>query len=238
MDQQTMDERVRHHGASRLFLGLVFIAAAVFFLLNNLGILQVEQPWRFWPLILIALGVARFLRPRGSHGLWGGFLLTALGVWLLFGNLGFWTLRLRHFFWPMVLLLLGARLVWVGARPRTPAGAAGGGNPSSLVSGLSILGGTNLRSTSEDFRGGEATSILGGCTIDLRQAAIKSGEAVIDIFGLWGGIEIQVPKEWSVVGQSTQILAGYEDKTSPPAAGGPRLVVRGLMIMSGIEIKN
>ena len=72
----------------------------------------------------------------------------------------------------------------------------------------------------------------------MRQASIKSGEAVIDVFGLWGGIEIQVPREWSVVGQSTQILAGYEDKTSPPAAGGPRLVVRGTAIMSGIEIKN
>jgi predicted membrane protein len=221
-----------------LFLGLVFIAFALFFLLNNLGVVQVEHPWRFWPLMLMALGVARLLRPRGAQGKWGGFLLTALGAWLLLDNLGLWTLRLGTFFWPTVLLLLGTRLVWVGARPKTSSGTAGIGNTSSRISGFSILGGTNLRSTSEDFNGGDATAILGGCTIDLRQAAIKSGEAVIDVLGLWGGIEIFVPREWSVVGQSTQILAGYEDKTSPPAAGGPRLVVRGLAIMSGIEIKN
>ena len=242
MNQQILEERFRHRDASRLFLGLVVIAFAVFILLGRLHVVQVDQPWRFWPLLLIALGVARTLRPRGYPGKWFGFVLAAIGAWLLFENLGLWSLRLRVGLLPVILLLIGLRLVWVGVHPgsrlRGGAGGAGIGNTSSLVSGFSILGGATLRSTSQDFKGGEATAILGGCTIDLRQAAIKEGEAVVDVFALWGGIEIFVPREWSVVGQSTQILAGYEDKTSPPAAGGPRLLVRGTVIMAGIEIKN
>jgi hypothetical protein len=56
---------------------------------------------------------------------------------------------------------------------------------------------------------------------------------------MWGGIEILVPPEWSVVSMGTPILGAFEDKTRPPQqAGGPRLVVKGVVIMGGVEIKN
>jgi hypothetical protein len=56
---------------------------------------------------------------------------------------------------------------------------------------------------------------------------------------MWGGIEIKVPENWSVSGRVTPILGGYEDKTRRVADGtNQRLLVRGLVIMGGVEIKN
>ena len=103
---------------------------------------------------------------------------------------------------------------------------------------MAVLGGVNRGNNSRAFRGGDLTAVMGGCEIDLRQAAIE-GEAVIDVFAMWGGIEIRVPENWSVVGRVTPILGGYEDKTRPPRdAGTQRLIVRGMVIMGGVEIKN
>ena len=51
---------------------------------------------------------------------------------------------------------------------------------------------------------------MGGCEIDLRHASID-GEAVIDIFALWGGVELRVPPDWTVVSRVTPILGGVDD---------------------------
>jgi hypothetical protein len=72
----------------------------------------------------------------------------------------------------------------------------------------------------------------------LRHAAID-GEAVIDVFALWGGIEIRVPEDWSVESRVVPILGGVDDKTRPPqGASRHRLVLRGFVIMAGVEVKN
>ena len=49
------------------FLAIVLVATGIFFLLNNLGLIDVSlwgllRTW--WPLILIAAGVALFLTPE------------------------------------------------------------------------------------------------------------------------------------------------------------------------------
>ena len=88
------------------------------------------------------------------------------------------------------------------------------------------------------FRGGELTAFMGGCDIDLRQAAIH-GEAVIDVFAMWGGIDIRVPDDWRVIGRVTPIMGGFEDKTRPPrGAAAHTLVIRGFVLMGGVEVKN
>ena len=54
-----------------------------------------------------------------------------------------------------------------------------------------------------------------------------------------GGFEILVPTTWSVDVEVTPFMGGYDDKTQPPAsANGPRLRIRGFVMMGGLDVKN
>ncbi len=221
--------------ASRLFAGLVIIVLGGLALLDNFGVIRIHDVWRFWPLLLIAVGLARLLRPRGSPGRFAGVIFFAVGLWLLLENLDLWPYSLRDL-WPLLVILLGAWLVWsaFGRGLRSPSS-----DGSSRFNSFAILGGTEHRNNSPDFQGGDAAAILGGCKVDLRQAGIKGGEAVIDAFALWGGVEILVPREWNVILRGTPILGGFDDKRTPSGeTSGPRLIVRGAAVMGGVEIKN
>ena len=234
-ERNTLGERSTLN-APRLFLGLVVVTLGLIALLDNLGVIQVESAWRFWPLFLIAIGTARLLRPAGNPGRFTGFILVAIGLWFLLQNLGVMPFRLIHF-WPVLIVLVGLRLVWGGLQQRAREGAPS--ESAARVSSFAMLGGTEHRSSAADFRGGDVTAVLGGSKIDLRNASLKSGDAVIDCFAMWGGIEIIVPRTWTVSVQGTPILGAFEDKTEQhPETAGPRLVIRGVVIMGGVEIKN
>jgi hypothetical protein len=109
---------------------------------------------------------------------------------------------------------------------------------NAKMSAIAILGAVSRGNNSTAFRGADLMAIMGGCEIDLRQAAIN-GEAVIDVFAMWGGIEIRVPEDWTVVSKIVPLMGGVEDKTRPPQnATAHRLVLRGFAIMGGVEIRN
>jgi len=107
------------------------------------------------------------------------------------------------------------------------------------IRAAALLGGVKRRNASRDFRGGDATAVMGGCELDLREARIASGEAVLDVFAFWGGVEVRVPPDWAVVLRGMPVLGAIEDQTT--AAGVPKratLVIKGVAIMGGVEIKN
>ena len=221
---------------AQVMFGLLIIVMGVLFTLDNLGITDAEQYLRYWPAGLIAIGLLKLAQSRdGMGGAFGGFIFALSGTWLLLEQtevvrLSFWDL------WPVLLVMFGGYLVWQGYSGRQLRAASGDSN--SVVSGLAVLGGVARGNNSRAFRGGNLTAVMGGCELDLRQAAIH-GEAALDVFAMWGGIEIRVPEDWTVVGRVTPLLGGFDDKTRPPqGASAHRLVIRGFAIMGGIEVKN
>jgi hypothetical protein len=80
---------------------------------------------------------------------------------------------------------------------------------------------------------------MGGHDLDLRPARIASGPAVIDLFVWWGGVDIRVPQDWKVSCEALPIMAGIEDQTRPPAGEAKgHLILKGLVVMGGVEVKN
>ena len=218
-----------------LVFGLVNIAVGVLFTLDNLGLADAERYWRWWPMVMILVGVAKLWQSRGgvSNPIGGVFLLL-VGGWFQLHNLEMIDSDLWNF-WPLLLVFIGTMIIYQGMRGRQTRANA---SPIDTLGGVAILGGWKRSINSTAFRGGELTAVLGGCEVDLRHAAIN-GEAVIDVFAMWGGIEIRVPEDWTVINRVTPFMGGVEDNARPAQASSPhRLTIRGMVVMGGIEIKN
>jgi predicted membrane protein len=224
----------RHRSVPQLIFGLIIVTLGVLWTLDSLGIADAEYYIRYWPSALIALGAAKLWHVhRGRGSAFGGVVLIIIGSVLLLDDLVPASIDLFDL-WPLLLVLLGSSLIWRSINGRVAAP----NDANSTLSAVAVLGGVNRGNNSGAFRGGDLTAVMGGCEVDLRQARID-GEAVIDVFAMWGGIEIRVPEDWTVIGRVTPLLGGFEDKTRPPqTATAQRLVIRGFVIMGGVEVKN
>jgi predicted membrane protein len=186
-----------------------------------------------------------------------GLFVVAIGLLFLLDNLGWldlnftlhiWPTALIFFgiswrsLWPVLLIAAGLAVVFKPASGRSFFDTLGqtidkDGNETD-VNVTSIMGSYKNRITTPDFRGGELTTVMGGIDLDLRQSSIN-GDAVLNVFTLFGGITVKVPTDWQVVLQGTPIMGGFEEKTvPPPAVTGKRLIIRGYVIMGGLEVRN
>ncbi len=82
-------------------------------------------------------------------------------------------------------------------------------------------------------------AIMGGCSIDLRQAEFKCHETVMKVTAIMGGIELILPEGFRVIVQGSPILGGISQKVNrnlPPTA--PVIKIKATCIMGGIDISN
>jgi len=221
----------------RLVFGLVVVWLGVVFFLDSWGFADADLILPYWPIALIAVGAIKVWRCGPSGGRAPGIFWIVAGTILLLSNLSLVHLNLRRT-WPVLLVVAGGWIVFRAVRgvSRAEAPAA---QPENALSLFAFMAGVNRKPAAGSFRGGDATAIMGGCEIDLRDSTPAVEGAVIEVFALWGGIEITVPGDWTVDLQATAILAGVED-TRKSVGSDPtkRLTVKGLAVMGGVEIKN
>ena len=70
-----------------LLAGAIVIAIGTLLLLENLGLLFIGDIWRFWPVILIGVGVARIFESRSSSANVFGATVVLIGSLFLLNNL-------------------------------------------------------------------------------------------------------------------------------------------------------
>ena len=223
-----------------LVLGLVALVAGVLLLAGNLGFTPARAALRYWPAVLVLLGIGKLLRSRGVGGAIGGALWVGAGAWLLSSRLGLVRLSLWEAaatYWPALLVMLGLSIVRQTLARRYDADPVLDRRHELHV--MAILGGNKGSNGSHEFRGGELTAILGGVDLDLTQARLANGRAVLNVFTMWGGLELRLPEGWIVENQMVVALGGYEDRTRPVGSpDAPRLVLRGTTVMGGVEVRN
>lgn len=221
----------------KLVLGVAIIVIGLILTLDNLGLVEAHVLFKLWPLVLVAVGIAK-LKQEGSQAGLGGWFLIFGGAFLLLFNFG--RGRIEEVIGPLLVVGLGILIV-------THALKQSRGVPPELAQsqdflrGTAIFGGFKRRVASQTFKGGELTAIFGGYEVDLRPALMDQGQARLDIFVLFGGGEIRVPEGWEVIHQATAIAGALSDGTHhgpTPPEGRPRLVITGLILFGGTEVKS
>lgn len=226
--------------SSQVIMGAIAIAFGIVFLLDNLDIWDFRHAIHFWPTILIVIGLVKMWDSRTSSGYLIGGTLATVGVLMILHRLGYIYFNIRTM-WPLFLIGVGGFIIFKALARRNRGdlvpGLKAGESDDSVVDITAILGGFERRIVTQDFRGGEITAVMGGCELDMRDSSIK-GEAVINVFAVFGGISIKVPRDWTVILHGTPIMGGFDEKTNAPLDNAKRLIVKGYAIMGGVEVRN
>jgi predicted membrane protein len=217
-----------------LVIGLGVMLLGFLLTLDNFGLLEARYFVRFWPILLIAVGLTRFTRSAQSGTRVEGYVLILVGLGLLLVNLH--VLKFRQAL-ALFLLGIGALIVRRAARGRSAAPSTVL-DPSRHIDLVAVLGGVQRAVSAQDFRGGHATAVMGGCEIDLSRASVDQGEAVLNTVAFWGGIDIKVPVDWTVEMQGVALLGGFNDSSRRPDDDGKKLIVTGYAVMGGVEVHN
>ena len=233
---------------SSLIFGFAIVAVGVVFLLDNFGV-PVGFLWGYWPVILIAIGLAKVIDSRETSARTGGAIIMLVGLVLIADKVHLPFLNNRNLWdlWPLGIIALGFMLLW-GALEGKGSGVTASarwnwGTPSTPgnCNMFSVFGGSN-RKVSGDFKGADLVAIFGGGGLDLRNATMSADEAVVNVNAIFGGFEVRVPETWLVDVHVAGIFGGHEDKTHQPdprlVPNPKRLTVRGSTIFGGLGVKN
>jgi len=227
---------------ARMMPAIVLIAVGAIFFLNNLHIFDFRDLLRYWPVILIGVGMLKLVDSHDHGSRLGGAILTVVGAIFLAPKLGFWDVSIGEL-WPLILigvggLLLLQRLSTPGLDPASPRANA---VPNGSLNESAVFSGGKRRIVSPDFRGGEVSCIFGGFDIDLRKAGIAGDSAVLIVNAVFGGCDIKVPEYWDVVMEVSAVFGGCDDHTThpdPTLPGVKKLYLRGSAVFGGIDVKN
>ena len=169
-------------------------------------------------------------------GLIGGTIIVVVGLIFMLDNMGLVSVGHLFRFWPLILVIAGlASLASSQGRVKGAVLIVLGALFELDALGIAHFSWSSLW----------PLAIFGGIEIDLRQATIADEQAELTINALFGGCEIRVPDTWEIVAHGQGIFGGYVDSTKgniPTEALGsmPRkiLILRGVAVFGGVEIKN
>ena len=248
-----------------LIWGFIIVGVGVALLLDHMGVLAFGEVYRFWPLVLVVFGLMNITTQSGRGF---GILLIAAGILLQLNKLGLirlsfadvWPLAIIAI---GVLLIWGSLetrgVIRIKNRLRskinvdwTKPGAAEAfrqriieesSDSDTSMTAVAVFGGCERQYSGQHFQAGKVTSIFGGVELDFRDAEIDD-EAVLEISCVFGGVEIRVPETWQVHSRSLPMFGGFEDKTrqtkgaDPTAAKRKTLIITGVIVFGGVEIRN
>lgn len=209
-----------------IIMGALFIAAGVLATLNTLGIADINISLDGWWTLFIIIPALRGLitdKEKTWHILFllfGVYLLLAARDVIKFGLI--WDL-----FVPLVIVVVGIK--WI-VKALSPKGAFS--KEKTVLDAEYSVDGTDMKMTN-------IRAVFGGAKVDLTDMQ-SADYNMINMFCLFGGVEIIVPENVEVKSNAFCIFGGISDKRSAQkkeVEKTAQLLVNGFCMFGGAEIK-
>jgi hypothetical protein len=169
--------------------GVCFVALGILLLLEKGDVVEMQYILRLWPVALVIMGGAVAWQSSRGEPVSGAS----------FGLL----------FWILVLGLLFNHTFNRREAAQRPEG-------DGTVNVFALMSGDRRPGVTGEFNGGQITNVMAGSRLDLRNSTMAPGDtAVIDVFTVFGGSTIFVPREWEVEIRTTSIAGGTNDDRGP-----------------------
>lgn len=236
------------------FMGLFLIALGVLMVLRNQGVIDARPSQLLLPMLALGMGIGLLIDRKRHYVI--GILLVAGGLYFLLPRLmpypfwlPVWPAGLT--FWPIVCIVLGLIMLTHLIRPRgyscktscrskdfdQPAT----GSNDGFIEVDNSFGAVRHIVLDPVFKGARIRTRCSGTVLDLKRTTLAEGETYIDVDMALSGLELHVPENWTVVVEQLSVsLGGVDEKRyySAAADSSRKLVLRGSLTLSGIEIDN
>lgn len=104
---------------------------------------------------------------------------------------------------------------------------------------IAAMGGTSRKGRWAPARKNYAVCIMGGAELDFREAVMGPGVTEVQVYTMWGGVEIIVPPGLNVESHGIALMGGFEhaaDSTIQPDPHAPTLRITGVALMAGVDV--
>lgn len=238
-----MDENwMKNHRNSKILGGLFVIAAGVLILLKQIG-MPIPHWVLSWEMILILIGFVMLVKHNFKKT--GAYILILIGGAFLANDFVPDLIEPR-FIWPVLIIILGASMIFksgvISSKEKQPSKLNTVFNdlaPEDFVNSSSFFSGITKKVVTKNFKGASITSVFGGNEVNMAQADF-SGEAVIDVTCVFGGVTLIVPSNWKIKSDLTSVFGGIEDQRPAVLSENINdekvLILKGACIFGGIEI--
>lgn len=220
---------MKHNIVIRAYLGLAAVAIGLLLLLRNLHVISFDYWGELWGgfLSLWLILVGCMILVKRSRWIWGLLFLSAgatIGLRALhIVDVNFWQIV-----WPILFIAVGFAVLFSLVKD---------GKISKMkVKHMAAAWSGQSEKVEGEYTGGTISSVFSGVDLDLRQADIQDG-AVIELFVLFGGVDIIIPNDVVIKNEVTAILGGVDDKTNHGTKAKKTLYIRGECFFGGIELK-
>lgn len=237
-----------HHKINTFIVAALFILVGILFLGRNLGIVDsyIFNIVVSWEMLLIVLGLIHLVKQHFTSGV----VLIFIGGYFLYPDITGVEAEWLGTYWPVIFIIIGISLLF--KRRNCCGGWHRHGNKgqnfsqgqSNSVDGFVTsdvtFGAVEQIVLEPVFKGGKISNTFGATVLDLRRTKLDAADTYLDVSCTFGGVEIQVPEDWNVVVEMDTTLSGYNDKRYRMAEhlSEQKLIIRGDLTFSGLEIKN